>query len=104
MQERLTSLRNLHTLRFANRDTVDDSCCQVPFDAVAECPVLRVLDLGNGIALTFPGNTPEAAVERLAESRLVLFEYQCRNLDVCTVCTPKYIAMCCHLLQALGFS
>ena len=54
---------------------------------MAQCPALRVLELGNGIALASPGTFDEA-LYRLVESRLDLLRIHC-EADASPVRTPN---------------
>ena len=74
MQESIYKVPKLHRLQLIEGSMV------LPFDAVAQCPALRVLELGTNNILESSGAFEET-LQRLEKSSLQLLTFQCLFSD-----------------------
>ena len=96
VQEGISKMPNLHTLRFLGG---------VPYlslDAVAQCPALRVLELGHTVHLKSPG-AMEEALQRLGKSSLQLLMFRFSGLErIVRIQAPTSAAPTAARQKALG--
>ena len=86
LQELLPRLHNLHTLHVNTPG--HGGYHMLPFNAVAQSPALRVLELGNHVCLTSTGNY-EGALTGLVDSHLNLLKVHSSQTLHRMVCTQS---------------
>lgn len=88
VQERLSTFPNLHSLRISGKP---GDGCWLSSHALAQCPVLRVVELCNYVFMSSPG-TFEEGLKELEDSSLQVLKIHFMGKD-CQVRTQ--MPLCC---------